>query len=111
MFEGQPFVFQQDGAPAHTANITQTWLQQNIPEFIRKEEWSPYSPGLNLMDFSICSILETKACAISHSSIESMKRSFTRAWEQIPQETMRAAVETFPRRLRAVFQMKGGYSE
>ena len=60
------------------------------------------------MDFSIWSILETKACAASHSSIESLKRSLTRAWEQIPEEIMRAAVEAFPRRLRAVVQKKGG---
>ena len=111
MFHGQSFVFQQDRAPAHTANINQAWLQQNIPEFIRKDEWPPYSPDLNPMDFSIWSILETKACANSHSSIESLKRSLTRAWEQIPQETMRAAVEAFPRRLRAVIQKKGGYIE
>ena len=111
MFQGQSFIFQQDGSPAYTANITHAWLQQNIPEFIRKDEWPPYSPDLNPMDFSIRSILETKACANSHSSIESLKRSFTRAWEQIPQETIRAAVEAFPRRLRAVIQKKGGYIE
>ena len=28
MFNGGSFVFQQDGAPAHTAKINQTWLQK-----------------------------------------------------------------------------------
>ncbi|KAI6649879.1 MhmaT1 transposase [Oopsacas minuta] len=37
MFFGQPFVFQQDGAPAHTAITTQDWLDGKIPDFIRKE--------------------------------------------------------------------------
>ena len=41
MFENQPFIFQQDGAPAHTAKSTQEWLQTNIPDFISKEEWPP----------------------------------------------------------------------
>ncbi|KAI6646075.1 hypothetical protein LOD99_9523 [Oopsacas minuta] len=27
MFENQPFILQQDGAPAHTANNTQDWLE------------------------------------------------------------------------------------
>jgi len=32
------FIFQQDGAPAHTARIAQKWLQVNCREFIRKDE-------------------------------------------------------------------------
>ena len=30
MFSGKPFVFQQDGAPAHTSNATQAWLRSNL---------------------------------------------------------------------------------
>ena len=56
MFSGKPFVFQQDGAPAHTSNATQAWLRSNNPDFIKKEEWPPYSPDLNPMDYSIWSI-------------------------------------------------------
>ena len=44
MFSGKPFVFLQDGTPAHTANATQAWLLSNNPDFIRKEQWPPYSP-------------------------------------------------------------------
>ena len=41
MFSGESFLFQQDGAPAHTSNSTQDWLKANIPDIIRKEEWPP----------------------------------------------------------------------
>ena len=58
MFNKEPFLFQQDGAPAHTSNISQNWLRENIPDFITKEDWPPSSPDLNPMDFSIWSILE-----------------------------------------------------
>ena len=37
MFNNRPFLFQQDGASAHTANINQEWLRTNIPDFISKE--------------------------------------------------------------------------
>ena len=47
MFGNQPFLFQQDGAPAHTANSTQEWLRIEIPDFIAKEEWPPSSPDVN----------------------------------------------------------------
>ncbi|KAI6648699.1 MhmaT1 transposase [Oopsacas minuta] len=95
MFSGQQFVFQQDGAPAHTANTTQDWLKHNIPNFIHKDEWPPYSPDLNPMDYSVWSILENKACSVSHNTVSSLKISLCREWEKIPQETLRAAVEGF----------------
>ena len=41
VFNEKSFVFQQDGAPAHTANSTQDWLRRNIPGFISKDQW-PY---------------------------------------------------------------------
>ena len=69
VINGRSFVFQQDGPPAHTANATQDWLRSNISGFISKDQWPPYSPDLNPMDYSIWSILETKACSKSHKSI------------------------------------------
>ncbi|KAI6657855.1 hypothetical protein LOD99_597 [Oopsacas minuta] len=97
MLSGKPFVSQQDGAPAHTSNATQAWLRSNNPNFIGKEEWPPYSPDLNPMDYSIWSILETNACSKSHTNVESLKRALCREWERIPQETLCAAVNAFPR--------------
>ena len=111
MFSGKDFLFQQDGAPSHTSKLTQAWLRENIPDFIAKEEWPPYSPDLNPMDYSIWSILESKACDNSHTSIDTFMTSLNREWGKIPQETLRAAVEAFPRRLKAVIQKKGGYIE
>ena len=111
MFNNQPFVFQQDGAPAHTARTTQQWLQNNIPHFISKEEWPPSSPDLNPLDFSLWSILESNTCAKSHKNIESLKKSLTEEWAKIPQQTMRTAVRSVPKRLRAVVKNLGGYIE
>src|SRR6218665_2005610 len=34
------FIFQQDGAPAHTARVTQEWLHANCPEIIEKDQIS-----------------------------------------------------------------------
>ena len=111
MFEGGSFVFQQDCAPAHTSKDTQSWLQDNFPGFISKEEWSLYSPDLNPMDYSVWSILETNACSDSHTSINSLKRKLCQEWEKIPQETLRATIEALSGRLKRVIQSKGGYIE
>ena len=32
------YLFQQDGAPAHTSKQAQDWLERHCPEFINKDE-------------------------------------------------------------------------
>ena len=44
------FIFQQDGAPAHTARVAQDWIATNRTGFIGKNEWPPNSPDLNPLD-------------------------------------------------------------
>jgi hypothetical protein len=39
--------------PFHTAKIVQKWCEENLSDFIPKDEWSPASPDLNPLDFSI----------------------------------------------------------
>ena len=38
---GADYVFQQDSAPAHTANRTQEWCQQNLHMTWPKDLWPP----------------------------------------------------------------------
>ena len=71
-------IFQQDGAPAHTAKETQEWCDETFFDFVRKNEWPPSSPDLNPMDFSIWSILESRACAKPHKSAESLINALKR---------------------------------
>ncbi|KIH59283.1 hypothetical protein ANCDUO_10489 [Ancylostoma duodenale] len=59
-------------------------------------EWPANSPDLDVMEDSIWAILEGKACAKRHGSVDALKSSFKKAWEEIPQETLRAAVESYP---------------
>ena len=45
------FIFQQDGAPAHTAALTQDWIKKKCPGFIGKNEWPPNSPDLSPLGY------------------------------------------------------------
>ena len=47
------FIFQQDGAPTHTAKLAQDWIAINCSEFIDKDEWPPNSPDLDPMDYHV----------------------------------------------------------
>ena len=48
----------------------------------------PYSPDLNLLDYSVWSILEAKACAKPHKSLHALRRSLEAAWETLTLETV-----------------------
>ena len=50
---GKPYVFQQDGAPAHMSCLIQNWLSDNVDMFWSKEFWPPNSSDLNLLDYYI----------------------------------------------------------
>ena len=110
-FKNDKFTFQQDGAPSHTSNRTQEWCRANFPNFWSKDLWPPSSPDLNPMDFSVWSMLESKACCSSHDMIGSLKKSLMKAWAKISQEKLRVAVESFRGRLQQVIDAKGGHIE
>jgi len=45
------FIFQQDGASAHTAALAQDWIKKKCPGFIGKNESPPNSPDLSPLDY------------------------------------------------------------
>ena len=49
---GGHFIFQQDGARAHTAKDTVAYLKDNVPEFIEPENCPPNSSDLNPLEYS-----------------------------------------------------------
>ena len=110
-YRGVKWLFQQVSAPAHGTRTTKAWLEANVPDFLSPEEWPPYSPDLNPLDFAIWSILEAKVCASRHYSLDSLKASLQREWQRIPQEVLRTSTEAFRKRLDLVITARGGYIE
>ena len=82
-------------------------IRDNVPEFIEVDispqrdngEWPPNSPDLNVMDYSIWSILEAEACSKPHQSID------------ISQDVIDRAVDDFPKRLKKCIEADGGHFE
>ncbi len=64
------YVFQQDGAPAHTAKNTQDFLSANMADYWSKEL---LPPDLNPLDYSIWSVMQLEVGATAHSDISSLK--------------------------------------
>ena len=105
------WIFQQDSAPAHRAKTVQGWCSDNFPDFIAWTEWPTYSPHLNPMDYSVWSILEARACAKRHATVEALKHSLLVEWEKISVSELRAIAQNFTKRLRLCVSAKGGHFE
>ncbi|KAI6656102.1 hypothetical protein LOD99_1435 [Oopsacas minuta] len=111
LFKNTPWIFQQDSAPAHASKATQSWLLGENIDFLSKEEWSPSSPDLNPLDYSIWGTLQSRVCATQHGNLESLRKALITEWEKILQEELPKSVQQFQGRLKAVVKVKGGYIE
>lgn len=105
------YVFQQDGAPAHTSKRTQDWLGVNMEAFWSKVMWPPQSPDLNPLDYSIWATVEEGACKKPHPSVPALKKSIVRSWTKMTEDYIKKTCQAFRGRLEAVVAAKGGHIE
>jgi hypothetical protein len=111
LFNGKPWTFQQDSAPAHKAKTTQNWLKTHIPDFISIDGWPSASPDLNPLDYSIWAKLESSVCSKPHTSMKALKKSLTREWDRLSMEQVRNSIEEWRPRLQSCIDANGGNFE
>ena len=104
------YVFQQDGAPAHTSKIIQSWMSSNM-NFWKKDFWPPQSLDLNPLDYSIWAYIQSKACKTRHTNTEELKRSVNRAWTQMNKTYVQEVCKSFRKRLCQVIEKNGSHIE
>ena len=110
-FPGGNYVFQQDGAPAHTSASTQQFLVNQMTQFWDKMMWPPSSPDLNPLDFSIWARLETEACRTSRVSVDALRAAVTKSWGNLSPEYIRNVCCSFRNRLQQCIDAGGDYFE
>ena len=107
------FIFQQDDAPAHTSRLAQDWLEQHSPDFIKKDEWPPNSPDLNLLDFHVWGAMLEKyqAHTPKPKNKAELKTVLQAIWDDLPQELIDRAILSFRSRHLACIRAQGGHFE
>lgn len=105
------YVWQQDGAPAHTSCIVQAWISEHFDSFWPKDLWPPSSPDLNPLDYSVWSELERKACNKPYRNVDDLKASLLAAWDDLSPEYIVKASQSFRPHLEAIVKARGGHIE
>lgn len=108
---GRPYVFQQDGAPAHTSHLVQNWLSDNLDMFWSKEFWPPNSPDLNPLDYYVWSVVERVTNKTRHPNVASLRAAIEAAFRNMDSAVLTRACERFRPRMEAVIAAEGGYIE
>ena len=104
------FIFQQDGATAHTAASTQAMIEQELGwRFWRKDQWPPSSPDLNPLDYGVWDSVAQIACAKAAPNIDTLRERVAQAWAAQDPAQVRRTCRGFRRRLEAVVAAHGGY--
>ena len=106
------FIFQQDGARAHTAKDTVAYLRDNVPEFIEPENWPRNSPNWNPVHYSIWEYLSQRVYKHQRiRDVQHLKDLLEEKWEELPQYEIDACINQFRRRIRKVIEVAGKHIE
>jgi transposase len=110
---GQRFIpstwrMMQDNAPCHTSKLVKGFLRRKHVDFI---DWPPYSPDLNPIEniwHWMKHVLESEYPVCN--SAEEIESRFFEIWQRITPEMCANYCEHYERRLEAVIEAKGGYT-
>jgi hypothetical protein len=108
LFGTREWVFQQDGATAHTSNRAQGWCERNLNSFLEKNHWPPNSPDLNPLDYFFWNEVVTKMNVNHSMTLDEFQEEISRAIAEVPVDMIKKAVNRFTYRVRKVEEAKGG---
>jgi transposase len=97
------WIFQQDGASCHTAQVTVDWLGECCDVLA---DWPANSPDLNPIEL-LWAILKRAVRAVNPQTIDVLKRVITEAWARISQRSIDHLCQSFQKRLELCRDRQG----
>lgn len=98
-------IFQDDGAPVHTARIVQSWKTENN---VRTLPWPAYSPDFNIIEnawFIVKHQLQKEVLQIKSQA--DLEERIRRIWESLTLGYIRTLYASMPNRIRQCQLLKG----
>ena len=105
------YVWQQDSAPGHKAKTVQQWCKSNLKDFWPVDFWPPSSPDCSPLDYGIWGVVESRACATPHRSVDDMKAAVEQEWANMSVDLVKSICRRFRPRLEAMVEAGGGHFE
>lgn len=101
-------LFEQDGAPSHTAKSTQQFLKDHLIDLFPQPASSPDVVPLE----SLWHTLKQKIRARKDipTKLEDLKIAVREAWDSITIEEVNQLVDSMPERVKAVIASRGGHT-
>jgi len=101
-------VFQQDGAPCHTARKVSKWFKDNGIEVL---EWPGQSPDMNPIE-NLWRLLKIKVAQKHAKSLDDLQAIIKTVWcTEVSQELCLNLVHSMPARMQAVIKSKGAHTK
>ncbi|GFT16749.1 transposable element Tcb1 transposase [Trichonephila clavipes] len=99
------FLFMDDNARPHRANIVDECLQS---EYITRMNWPAYSPDLSPIEHVLCRRIT--ACQPPPTILPKLRRALLDEWRNIPQDEVDNLILSMPRRCKACIASSGGHT-
>jgi len=86
-------------------------LQQETPDFIGPDLWSPNSPDLNLVNYKVWGVVQQRVYECHMNSVDELKLRVIDVWNSLQQNVIDAAIDDWRKQLRACVHADGQHFE
>jgi hypothetical protein len=100
-------VFMQDGAPAHTANMTISLLNQNFVKVWSKNVWPGNSPDLNPIEHLWNYLQHSVFLEPRPRNRDDLVSRLQTTWKSVTAQQTERLIYSFPGRIRQVLDRRG----
>lgn len=97
------YIFMQDNAPAHRANLTKLYLQISGVKVL---EWPPQSPDLNPIE-GVWSWMAMKIKAKVFNNVQDLTDAVFQLWEELPKSVILAYIEKLNDKMNYILEHNG----